>query len=464
MRSLFAQLFLSFWIATIGIFLGASLFSPNQDPGTPENLRAAISEEAAKTTQLLLASYREHGCTVAETTPDEFFLFNASGQPLCAEATSALRRNLLQEAAKTGTAASRRDGAQWILVSPVTLATGERFYLMQALTSRRRPWIPPLPRSALPVSLAVTLLFAYLLTRPIRALSTAFRRFTSGDIGTRLPVSDWASWFGAGSPGVRTLMRDFNSMADRVTELIEAQKLLIRDISHELRSPLARLRMALELAREDADVPLLALDRMEREADRVNELIGEMLTLSLLESTRQPPRSEEIDLEELIEGLLPDLQFEAAARDCSIHFTPMDSENFQLRGQPEMLRRALENIVRNSIRYTPPGESIEVEISKKTVEGPKTESKGFVDHVTVCIQDRGPGISEANLPHIFRPFYRVDMSRDGRTGGFGVGLAIAERAVQIHGGSIHAANRDGGGLSVEIILPIAGRGEASHAR
>ncbi|WP_245536334.1 sensor histidine kinase [Terriglobus saanensis] len=246
-------------------------------------------------------------------------------------------------------------------------------------------------------------------------------------------------------------MADFNSMADRVTELIDAQKMLIRDVSHELRSPLARLCMAVELAREGSSADQSVFDHMEQETEKVNALIGEMLTLSLLESTRQTPRLDSFNMQALIEELLENANFEASARGCRIEFESNLTTSL-MTGQPEMLSRAIENILRNAIRYTLPGGVIEVELSnldQHDSAAAQIPSGGL----KVSVRDTGPGIPLDHLSHIFRPFYRVDMARSESSGGFGVGLAIAERAVHLHGGKIMASNRATGGLNVQILLP-----------
>jgi two-component system sensor histidine kinase CpxA len=278
------------------------------------------------------------------------------------------------------------------------------------------------------------------LTNPVRALRLAFRRFAAGDMTVRLPVSRSAlrDWGGA---DVRTLMIDFNEMADRIQALVQAHKTLLRDVSHELRSPLARLNVALELAREDAGETSKPLDRAELESSRLNALIGELLSLSHMETIQDVPNPKTICLGSVVEGLMPDLMFEADARQCRV-IHRKQSSCLSL-GNEELLRRAVENIIRNAIRYSPGGADV-------TVETLTDNGKAIV---RVC--DSGPGVPEDSLQAIFRPFYRVDSARQTTTGGFGVGLAIAERTVHLHGGAIHAFNKQTGGLCVELSLPCA---------
>lgn len=454
MRTFFLQLFFSFWVSTIVIFVGATIFSPMDAPRTPEELKAIMGMSTEQLAQFILDDYREHGCSATALSNSHLVLANGKGEILCARPIDEEGKSLLYKGIEAQKVLGRRSGKEWLQTWPVTLGSGEKWYLLLRAPAGQKPLFPAFPKSALPISVLVTFLFAYLLTRPLRALSKAFRRFTAGDLSARLPVSGKSRWGRFDSADMRTLMLDFNSMAERVTELIDAQKLLVRDISHELRSPLTRLRLALELAREDNLLDQASFDRMARQTDRVNDLIREMLTLSLLESTGEPPRSDCFSMRTLIEELLPDANFEAAARGCSISFSSNAAMDGNVKGQKEMLQRAVENIMRNAIRYTPPGGMIEVELTLLEKGTGKEEMTGWnCPCLRVSVRDTGPGIPLEHLSQIFRPFYRVDMARSESSGGFGVGLAIAERAVYLHGGKIVATNRPTGGLEVQIWMP-----------
>jgi two-component system sensor histidine kinase CpxA len=243
------------------------------------------------------------------------------------------------------------------------------------------------------------------------------------------------------------LIHDFDHMAERLESLVDAQKLLLRDVSHELRSPLARLSVALELAREDADPGLemdAHLNRIEREAETLNQLIGQLLTLSSMEASQDIARFGPVSLNGVIELLLPDAAYEAQQRQRSVDFKA--TAECVVSGNSELLYRAAENVVRNAIRYTETGSSVAIRLTTAFEEN---------RHVAILeVSDSGPGIPESEICSIFRPFYRVDHARTMDTGGFGVGLAIADRAVKLHAGSIKASNRNGGGATVRITLPL----------
>jgi two-component system, OmpR family, sensor histidine kinase CpxA len=253
-----------------------------------------------------------------------------------------------------------------------------------------------------------------------------------------------ATTLGVQSDEFKGLVHDFNHMAERLESMVGAHKLLLRDVSHELRSPLSRLSVALELAREDAGSELDEhLNRIERETQKLNQLIGQLLTLSSLEARENTSTFEPVSLNRICEEILPDAEYEAKQRPCSVVLE--QSEECVVRGDRELLHRAIENVVRNAIRYTAADTQVAIRVYN--------EQQDETQWVCVEINDCGPGVPEAELDVIFRPFYRVDRARSFSTGGFGVGLAITERAVRLHGGTVRATNRADGGISVKMIFP-----------
>ncbi len=277
------------------------------------------------------------------------------------------------------------------------------------------------------------------LTAPIQRLREASNRIARGDFTVRVGPE-----LGSSGREVADLGRDFDTMAERIEELLMSKKLLLRDISHELRSPLARLNVALELARqragEDARQPL---ERIERESGRLNELIGELLTLTRLEDGVQNLVRNEFSLNGLLELIVADALYEARHRHCQVRIT--EFESMMLYGSRELIRRALENMVRNAVRATEENSTVEITLARK--DGPEGR------RVIIRIRDHGPGVPVAALEHLFEPFFRVDDARDRQSGGTGLGLAIAEQAVRLHHGTITAANAEQGGLIMTISLP-----------
>jgi two-component system sensor histidine kinase CpxA len=298
---------------------------------------------------------------------------------------------------------------------------------------------------AIAVGGLTTFALVLLFTRPLVRLRKAARQLAEGDLTTRVEEIIPRNGSSAQSDEFQGLVHDFNHMAARLESLVGAQRMLLRDVSHELRSPLARLNVALELAREDAGPELEEhLQRIEREADRLNKLIGQLLTLSSMETNERRSTFVPISLNEVCNQIVPDAKYEAQQRSCTIGLE--EEGQYMIPGDRELLYRAVENVVRNAIRYTASGTHVAVRVAQKVVEGER--------FATVSITDRGPGIPEEDLPYIFRPFYRVDPARSSVTGGYGVGLAITERAVFLHGGSVRATSRKKQGTVIEMMFPL----------
>jgi two-component system sensor histidine kinase CpxA len=249
-------------------------------------------------------------------------------------------------------------------------------------------------------------------------------RFGAGDLAARAEMNR--------RDELGELAETFNRMADRIQTLLAAERRLLLDISHELRSPLARLAVAVELARSGEDRGG-ALDRIQKEADRLNALVGELLQVTRAEGDPASLRREPAPLGELVRDIVEINRIEANARGCELKLEVSGAATIE--GEPELLRRAVENVIRNAIRHAPRGTAVEV-----TVRGS-----------SISVRDYGPGVPEQALARIFDPFYRCENDRDRSSGGVGLGLAIARRAVELHRGRITARNANPG-LLVEITL------------
>lgn len=299
----------------------------------------------------------------------------------------------------------------------------------------------PLPIFPMIAALIASLLcaagVAWYFAKPIRHLRNAFATAAEANLDTRVGGA-----MGGRRDELADLGQDFDRMAERLQALMAAQKRLLHDVSHEMRSPLARLQAAIGLARQQPGRVEDSLARIEREGERMNGLIGELLTLSRLEAGASGPL-EKLDLGELLAGIVEDARFEGAAERVGIDFTA--APGLFVQANPELLHRAIENVVRNGLRFSPAGTSLQI--------GAKQEADGLIH---LHIADQGSGVSEAELEAIFTPFYR---GRNLATGdGYGLGLAIARQVLSTVNGKIAAKMKADGspGLLIEIILPATG--------
>jgi len=288
--------------------------------------------------------------------------------------------------------------------------------------------------AALLASLAASALLAWYFAKPVRNLRWALGALSEGKLETRVQPL-----MGRRRDEIADLGRDFDQMAQKLSQLVESQRSLLHDVSHELRSPLARLQAAVGLARQDPAKIAATFDRIDREVVRLDRLVGELMTLSRLQAGTGEEGKSRLDVIELVAGIADDARFEARASGCDLNFSA--SGEFVIDGKAELLHRAFENVVRNAIKFTHPGTTIELETDLSVPR-----------RLRLVVCDCGPGVLPSELEAIFEPFHRgADASADG----FGLGLAIARRAIEAHGGTIRAANRSQGGLCIEIVLPAA---------
>jgi two-component system sensor histidine kinase CpxA len=304
-----------------------------------------------------------------------------------------------------------------------------------------RQWSLPLIVCLLTAGVVCYWLARYI-TAPIVKLRDATQRLAAGDLAARI-----APAVGKRQDELADLGHDFDFMAGRIESLVEAQRRLLGDISHELRSPLARLNIALGIARQRAGIGASgALDRIEREAERLNKLIEQLLILTRLESGTAVTGFEPVDLARLVQEIGADADFEARNRNRAVRVRV--DEECRVAGNALLLRSAVENVVRNAVRYAPEGTEVEITLACR-----QDDDGG---NAVICVRDHGTGVPDEALEDLFQPFYRVAGARERLTGGIGLGLAITRRVVQLHGGMVKAANMSGNGLVVEIRLPIAG--------
>lgn len=301
---------------------------------------------------------------------------------------------------------------------------------------------PPhrLPMPLLPILAGsfVSLLFAGLLAwyfaRPIRSLRAAFGAVAAGELETRIGAS-----MGRRNDELADLGNDFDHMAGRLQSLINTQRRLLHDVSHELRSPLARLQAATGLMRQQPERSLEFVERIERDCGRMDSLVGELLTLARLDAGMTGKLDETVDLGKIVGDIANDAQFEAEAKTCTVSVKL--NGVLRVRGSRDLLHRALENVVRNAVCHSPEHGIVGIEAASEATPG----------YLRIAVSDQGPGVSEADLNAIFEPFFRSESS--GSYSGYGLGLAIARRVVAANGGTIVATNRPAGGLTVTLLLP-----------
>ena len=448
-RSLFLKIFLWFGTIVITVIVGtfiAGEVSRQHEPPLRQPLDQildahahAAAQEFETGGQAAAAAYLER---VERESRIRAFLFNEqlqelTGRRLPSDAPDVARRAF--QSHHPHIAEHRMPP----LFARVTRSNGGNEYVLVAEPPRRSP--PTLLHPALHL-IAIVLtggLFCYWLARyltsPVTKLRNATRELAKGNLNARVVPT-----LKGRRDELASLAADFDEMAEKIQTLVDSQRRLLGDISHELRSPLARLNVALELARQRSGAEATtALERIQREAELLNEMIGQLLALTRLESGAEEIRKSEFNLSALLSEIVTDADFEAQARKRSVKLDSPDRCLFV--GNEQLLRRAIENVIRNAVQYTADGTEVNVSLD-------------CIDHAAVVtVRDRGAGVPENALAEIFRPFYRVDEARDRDAGGVGLGLAIAERAVRLHGGTVEAANAEGGGLVVTITLqPRAG--------
>jgi two-component system sensor histidine kinase CpxA len=480
MRSLFVKVFLWFWLATTLSGLALFVIGLATQTGPPAEQRRRAVEQVRHLAGQTMALYGataarllegggrsaldEYTADVERTSGLRVVLFLRGNETIFERRTSPEARRLAERAANTGRTEIDDAGEAAGLATRVVGPRGEPYVVVGVLEGPAlRAAVPPAPASGLWMGFLaefprfargfsvpslvsfvigglVCLGLAWHLTAPLRRLRSAAQRLAGGDLTSRVGAGPVR-----GKDEIAALGRDFDVMAARIEELMSARQRLLRDISHELRSPLARLTVALELARHRSGHDAKsALDRIGREAERLNDLIGQLLTLTQLEDRDRIARTP-VPLGPVVQAIAADANFEAHARQCTVR--AFVDDEVMVEGSEEMLRRGIENVVRNAVRYTAENTQVDISVSRSL--------GGSGDTAIIRIRDHGPGVPEDTLSKLFLPFYRVADARDRQTGGTGIGLAITERAVRLHHGTVSAANAPDGGLIVTIVLPLA---------
>jgi len=441
---LFWKIFIGFWIALVVAAVGAGTAVWVQHHGReapPQDL--AMGPPSRIATDLAAATLRHGGVEALRSWMNDAQVRRAVALFVVDDADHDVLGREVPSAALASARAlvARGDDARG--VRHVAAPSGESYVVFvtraPGVRPPRRPPPPPIAPWELIVigvatSLAFSMLLAWYLVRPIRSLRWAFDAAAAGRLETRV-----SPLMGRRRDEIADLGRDFDRMAQQLQNLVSAQRRLLHDVSHELRSPLARLQAAIGLARQQPSKLEASLERIEREATRLDSMVGEVLALARLESGTASRMKERVDLAYIAASIAEDARFEAGALGRNVRFNA--SGDAPVIGNADLLHRAVENIVRNAVKFTRQGTTVDVRVHTTRTSA------------ILTVTDHGPGIAAGELEKVFDPFYRGDAGMG--TSGFGLGLAIAQRAVDAHGGAIKAANVPGGGLEVEVDLPLA---------
>ena len=444
-RRLFWKIFLPFWVAQAlllgALYLRVHIRISSEHPWwiQPERREMPVLASLAAQTfeqqgQAGLAALLDK---LSLQNRSQFWLLDGEGRELSGRM---LPRRVLDDAAK----AEKTEGLHHsyeanVLAAGATTERGHYLLISELVPPPLSERVPgdilwTLKLGALPSAL-VCLLIAHYLTKPIERLRDATHEMARGNLDIHV-----GSNLGNRRDEIADLMRDFDAMAAELRKQIQSERSLLSGVSHELRSPIARIRLALTLARHADDREREEmLDRIEQDTIQLDSMLEQILTVSRLESGQIKPKFEPLSLNDLVEDVLHDAKFEAAATHTTITYASVGE--VQVNADPGMLRSAIENVVRNAIFYSGEGGKIEVEMGA----GDKSAS--------LTVRDNGPGVPEEKLKLIFDPFYRVDDSRGTTTGGMGLGLALADNAMRAHDGAIMAGNLQPHGLSVTLIMP-----------
>ncbi|STY29410.1 Sensor histidine kinase [Legionella wadsworthii] len=450
MRSLYWKIFISFWLATILIiFTTAWVIShivqksslPAQEQLFMDSYaNAAVATYESGRQAALLKWLNKIGISRHMSV----YLLTSTGEIIgtqeAPENVKKVAENLLQEQLSEGILKSGK-----LIVSHEILSTSGKFYRLAAVSETPIYHFVGVPWAGLAIRLILATfisgLICYLLSRyltqPLRSLGMAAKSIATGKLNTRV-----GHLRGHHNDEIAQLSKEFDRMAEQLETLVSSKERLLQDISHELRSPLARLQIAIELGRNKtqhlADVEF---NRMELECSRLNALISEVLDFARLEKSTTDLYLIDTDLAVLLRNIIKDANYEFGEDTPRVKAGIL--EPCHLLVDERLIHRAIENIVRNALHYSPATEQVIVSIKFN-------ETK---DSIYIDITDKGPGVPPDQLERIFNPFYRVDTSRTKKTGGYGLGLAIASRAIQLHHGQIMASNNPEGGLLVRVILP-----------
>lgn len=464
-RSLFFRFFLWFWLAAILIFVSSIWLVRQLDAGV--NYRPLSPDHKRELNQVTRkfqyqidkkkSNVNKIAAQLGKRNRFRIILLDPSNGEVVFGAQKRLEhvKRHLSQFEKTSTALLM-DTAGMLFIGPSQVKTDEQAYLIFLVTPQQGGLIRVIRHEypgvfllfLITLSGALCYLFAHSVLKPVIQLQKASKRMAAGDLTARV-----------GSACERTdelgqLGRDFNTMSAKVETLVNGQKRLLADISHELRSPLARLQLSIGIAQQyesqqqdpssQSDGARLAIERIEKEAGQIESMIAQVLTLSRLDNQDVELNYQQVHLSQILTALIDDAKFEASQKQKQLEFYGQEDVIFNV--DPQLIASAIENILRNAIHYSKSRIQVRTSVTNNQLK--------------MIIKDDGDGMESRQIQRIFEPFYRSSTARDRNSGGVGLGLAIAYRAIVQHMGSLQAKNADTGGLEVTIRLPLEAKAEA----
>lgn len=443
-RYLAGRIFVWFWLVLlsavfVSVALSQALVERSEIRRLPQPLQLQIQQQLQSVTDS--SSSTELIARLQQARPDRWLVVDA-------ESNQVLTPGLLPRDFDLNwlTELSQLNRPRWLRHDNIALAgpfslqiNGQQLALYQKRQRPSRPWwypseMPPLVLLlfTLLISAVASFVLAISISRPLRELLQSNLQFADGKLHSRV------SKLVQRKDELGQLGHSFNTMAERISALLTNQQRLLRDISHELRSPLARAQLALGLA--ERTQTLQQLPRISQELERLDSMLDELLTYSKLDAGQYVLHKQRLDLTALTTDLIELNQVEADAKQQQLCIN--SSQPLYLHADQRLLARAIENILRNAIKYSPPHSTVNCQLQQQQ------------DQLVLQICDQGPGLAETQLDAIFEPFYRVSDSRDSQTGGTGLGLAIVAQIIRQHGGSVSASNTADGGLCISLKLPL----------
>lgn len=461
MRSLFLKIFFWFWATVIATGAALILTFIVEPRSVPSRWHATLTDTARYSGAIAVEAAERDGdasasaylAQIEHATHMSACLFDTSGSVIAGSGCGVFQGMTSHVAVSRASDFSMKYGIARVALM-LSGPSGRDYIFATELPAGPRAALG-INRNALLLQWGIALLVSGLicslltryLTSPILRLREMSQKLAAGNLSARAGVG-----LARRQDEIGDLVRDFNAMASRIEELVSRQRRLISDVSHELRSPLARLNVALDLGRQrKGNDPAFA--QMQEDIQLLDEMIGRLLTIAKLDISAPQVPMMTVDLPELLSQIVRNAEFESQEPKGRIRLTATGP--CIVRGSAELLHSAIENIVRNAIRYTENGTSVEVCLACENLSSGAS--------ARLVVRDYGPGVPESELKNIFQPFYRVTNARDRQSGGTGLGLAIADRVVRIHGGTIRAENAAPHGLSIEIVLPLSSVPKSSTA-